>query len=187
RYVHFGEGDYDETEEAIRTLLREKGDSELGGDASRVRGEEVNPAVRTPETYLGAARAEGWSNGRILPGEQSYGDTPSDLVPNEFAYSGDWKITEAGASSRDDAAISADFGAEKVFLVLGSPGGPREVEVLLDGEPVPDRLAGEDVKGGVATIGPQRLYRLVDLPKAGTHELELRFEPGIYGYAFTFG
>nr|MBA2546430.1 cytochrome c biogenesis protein DipZ [Solirubrobacterales bacterium] len=50
RYVHFGEGDYDETEEAIRTLLREKGDSDLGGDASKVKGEEVNPAVRTPET-----------------------------------------------------------------------------------------------------------------------------------------
>ena len=35
----------------------------------------------------------------------------------------------------------------------------------------------------------QRLYRLVDLPRAGggTHQLELRVEPGIHGYAFTFG
>ena len=187
RYVHFGEGDYDETEEAIRTLLREKGDGDLGADASTVKGEEVNPAVKTPETYLGALRAQGWVNGQIRPGDQSYGDPPGNLAPNEFAYSGDWTITGEGASSREGAGISANFSAEKVFLVLGSPDGPRDVEVLLDGEPIPDRLAGEDVKDGVATIGPQRLYRLVDLDKAGSHELELRFKPGIYGYAFTFG
>ncbi|MDP9188917.1 MAG: cytochrome c biogenesis protein DipZ, partial [Actinomycetota bacterium] len=51
RYVHFGEGDYEETEQAIRTLLREKGDSELGAGAAGTKGETVNPAVRTPETY----------------------------------------------------------------------------------------------------------------------------------------
>lgn len=120
-------------------------------------------------------------------GEQSFGDPPGLLKPNEFAFSGDWTITGEGASSGDGAGISASFSAEKAFLVLGSPEGPRDVEVMLDGEPIPDNLAGEDVKNGVATIGPQRLYRLVDLPQAGRHELELRFEPGIYGYAFTFG
>lgn len=31
------------------------------------------------------------------------------------------------------------------------------------------------------------VYRLVDLPNAGRHTLELRFDPGISGYAFTFG
>ena len=43
------------------------------------------------------------------------------------------------------------------------------------------------MRDGVATVGPQRLYRLVDLPEAGPHRLDLNFEPGIYGYAFTFG
>jgi hypothetical protein len=33
----------------------------------------------------------------------------------------------------------------------------------------------------------KRLYRLVDLPRRGRHLLELRFESGIEGYAFTFG
>ena len=33
----------------------------------------------------------------------------------------------------------------------------------------------------------QRLYRLVELPHVGGHLLELEFEPGVSGYAFTFG
>ncbi|CAN5476524.1 cytochrome c biogenesis protein DipZ [soil metagenome] len=187
RYVHFGEGDYDETEEAIRTLLREKGDSELGADASKVRGEEANPATRTPETYLGAARAQGWTDGRITTGTRDYGPADASVPPNGFSYSGRWDVTDEEATSAGNAGIIARFKAEKVFLVLGSDGGTRDLQVLLDGKPVSARDAGEDVKRGVASIGPQRLYRLVDLPKAGSHELELRFDDGISGYAFTFG
>ncbi len=70
---------------------------------------------------------------------------------------------------------------------MGSQAGPRDVEVLLDGEPVPARWAGDDVRGGRVRVSAQRLYRLVDLPRAGRHRLELRFAPGIAGYAFTFG
>ena len=37
------------------------------------------------------------------------------------------------------------------------------------------------------TVRRQRLYELVSLPRAGEHRLNLRFAPGIAGYAFTFG
>lgn len=43
------------------------------------------------------------------------------------------------------------------------------------------------MSGATARISEQRLYRLVDLSAAGDHTLTLRFEPGISGYAFTFG
>ena len=74
-----------------------------------------------------------------------------------------------------------------MFLVLGSEGGPRRLTVSLDGAPIDAAAAGEDVDQGRVTVRRQRLYRLVDLPRAGRHELELVFEPGISGYAFTFG
>jgi Thioredoxin like C-terminal domain len=74
-----------------------------------------------------------------------------------------------------------------VFCVLGSPGEPRRMRVLLDGKPISDELAGEDVTGGVATISEQRLYRLVELPEAERHTLTLEPERGVEGYAFTFG
>ena len=71
--------------------------------------------------------------------------------------------------------------------MLGSPGQARSARVLLDGRPLPDRLAGEDVHGGVLEVDAQRLYRLVDLPRVERHRLTLRLAPGISGYAFTFG
>ena len=135
RYVHFGEGEYETTERAIRTLLREKGDDELGAGA-RASAESANPATRTPETYLGSARAEGWVDGPIRDGTQSFGAAPGELSPGAFAYSGSWQITPDGATAARSAGIDAEFEAEKVFLVLGSPGEARRVRVLLDGEPV---------------------------------------------------
>jgi len=74
-----------------------------------------------------------------------------------------------------------------VFLVLGSPGRAREVEILLDGEPLPDRLAGEDVEDGTVVVEEQRLYRLIDTGRAEDHVFSLKFDRGVSGYAFTFG
>ena len=48
--------------------------------------------------------------------------------------------------------------------------------MLLDGKPYK-----------LLAIDHQQLYTLVNLPRAGSHDLELRFDPGIRGYSFTFG
>jgi len=71
--------------------------------------------------------------------------------------------------------------------VLGSPDRARRIQVLLDGRPIPAKLAGADVRRGRVTVQAQRLYRLLDLPAVAEHRLSLIFEPGISGYAFTFG
>jgi hypothetical protein len=70
---------------------------------------------------------------------------------------------------------------------MSAEDGPGAVRVELDGEPLPDRFAGKDISGGVARIDEQRLYRLVELPEAGRHTLRLEPDPGIAGFAFTFG
>jgi cytochrome c biogenesis protein CcdA/thiol-disulfide isomerase/thioredoxin len=187
RYVHFGEGDYEQTEEAIRALLAEAGDRRLGSEAQPGEVETIDPQLRTPETYLGYARAEGWVNGP-QPGAKDYGQPdPSSLDLNQFAYGGAWEVGEEAARAGSKATVSLSFQARRVFLVVGSPGRPRELRPFLDGEPIAESDAGDDVQDGRATIADQRLYRLVDLPEAGAHTLELRFEPGIEGYAFTFG
>jgi cytochrome c biogenesis protein CcdA/thiol-disulfide isomerase/thioredoxin len=187
RYVHFGEGDYGTTERAIRSLLVERGDRRLGG-ATRVRAQTPSAGVATPESYLGGARAERVANGPLLRGTHRYRLAPgAGLAPNALAYGGTWRISAEAATAVSGSRVELDFSARRVFLVLGSPGGPRPLRVLLDGHPIPDRLAGDDVHGGVAGIGAQRLYRLVDLPRVERHTLTLRFAPGISGYAFTFG
>ena len=190
RYTHFGEGEYDATEEAIRTLLAEAGGDDLGEEA-RARGIEVATDVRTPESYLGSLRAQGFVNGRIKDGTHDYGAPGDELIealpPNTLAYQNTWRIGPDSATAVEDARLDINFSAQRVFLVLGSKGGPRDLRVRLDGEPIAEGDAGEDVSGGVARIDEQRLYRLVDLPAAGQHVLTVEPDAGISGYAFTFG
>jgi thiol-disulfide isomerase/thioredoxin len=186
RYAHFGEGDYDVTERAIRSLLAEAGASRLGG-VTHARAQVPAEGLTTPETYLGAARAEGWENGTISPGEHDYGRGEPDVSQDQFAYRGHWTIDPESARAGRGARVAVRFNARRVFLVLGSPGRTRELGVRLDGHPIPARLAGTDVRGARARIGPQRMYRLVDLPSTGRHLLELSLDPGVEGYAFTFG
>jgi cytochrome c biogenesis protein CcdA/thiol-disulfide isomerase/thioredoxin len=186
RLVHFGEGAYAETEAAIRGLLAEAGNDHLGPRA-QARAQRPDPRA-TPESYLGAARAERFANGPIQPGAQEFDEIPaSQLVDDQLAYGGGWTIRPDSATAGPGASLELNFSARRVFLVLGSPGEPRTVRVLLDGKPIPNSLAGPDVHGGVAEISNQRLYRLVDLPHPGRHVLTLRPQAGIDGYAFTFG
>jgi hypothetical protein len=39
----------------------------------------------------------------------------------------------------------------------------------------------------VVDVDGQRLYTLMQRPRAGDHDIALRFDPGVAGYAFTFG
>jgi cytochrome c biogenesis protein CcdA/thiol-disulfide isomerase/thioredoxin len=186
RYAHFGEGEYEETEAAIRALLAEAG-RKPGARHARARVETASEGVTTPESYLGSLRADRFVNGPIAAGTRTFSVPATGLAPDSLAYEGRWRIDPDGATAVSGAQLHLDFGARRVFLVLGADGRPRRVRVLLDGRPAPDRLAGADVHGGVAEIRRQRLYRLVELPRPGRHVLTLELEPGVSGYAFTFG
>ncbi|HEX3911512.1 MAG TPA: cytochrome c biogenesis protein DipZ [Solirubrobacteraceae bacterium] len=186
RYAAFGEGDYDKTETAIRALLAEAG-SQVGGK-SRPKDVVVPSRQATPETYLGTERAQGWID-PPKDGTHDYGVPPTASLPlNDFAFSGTWKIAGQPATAISDAGIDVEFQAKDVYLVLSSAGGtPRQVQVLLDGRPIPASEAGTDVHGGAVTVRGQRLYTLVSLPRDERHRLSLRFAPGVSGFAFTFG
>src|SRR3954451_16857563 len=92
RSAHFGEGGYSETEREIRTLLKESGHSSLGSGAP-ASGQAPSAGATTPETYLGAERAQGCANGQIHPGNQDYGAPPARVSVNQFAYAGNWAVT----------------------------------------------------------------------------------------------
>ncbi len=190
RYVHFGEGDYGASEKAVRSLLAERGDRHLGASV-QVHVQHAARGVTTPESYLGAARATGFVNGLqrqpIVVGTTTFQRPSFKLSPNRLAYGGRWRIGAEAATAVTHSRLDLNFGARRVFLVMGSPGRARQMQVLLDGQPIPDRLAGSDVHGGTVTVGRHRLYDLVDLPRVERHVLTLEPEGGISGYAFTFG
>ena len=184
RYVHFGEGDDDETEAAIRSLLEEAGAEGLGGDA-RVGATETVGRRATLETYLGSARAEGWlpklrtarapttrppRSGRAASPSTARGRSTASR-PRRCAA----RASRPTSSARASTSCSAH--------AAGSRG---RCEVELDGRPIRAEDAGADVRRGRVTVRGQRLYRLVQLDKTGQHRLRLRFAPGVAGYAFTF-
>jgi cytochrome c biogenesis protein CcdA/thiol-disulfide isomerase/thioredoxin len=96
--------------------------------------------------------------------------------PGYMSFIGPWSREPEDAVAGPGSRLRLDFAARRVYLVLGSPDRTRSLDVILDGKPYRHLM-----------IRPQKLYTLVDLPQAGHHELELRPEAGIYGYAFTFG
>ncbi|HET8639203.1 MAG TPA: thioredoxin family protein, partial [Solirubrobacterales bacterium] len=184
RFAHFGEGSYGEKEEVIRELLAEAG-HRAGAGGTRVHAIAPSTGVTTPETYLGAARAERFVNPQLSPGAHDFGDPPAPPL-NETAYRGRWRITLESATAAG-GSFQLHFGARRVYMVLGSPGRVRQMRVLLDGRPIPASLAGADVHHGSVAVSEQRLYELVDLPKVEHHVLTLEPEPGVTGYSFTFG
>jgi hypothetical protein len=122
-----------------------------------------------------------------MDGIKRYPGAP-DLPPGHFALSGRWSVDRESATAVANSSLHARFTSRKVFLVLRSRGRrARRVRVLLDGRPVMAREAGRDVRGGAVTVTGERLYRLVSLPRAQERRLTLRFQPGVTGYAFTFG
>jgi cytochrome c biogenesis protein CcdA/thiol-disulfide isomerase/thioredoxin len=178
RYAHFGEGDYEATERAIRSLLAEAGRVNLARPAPRRRERVLSPT--TPESYLGADRAERFVNGALAEGTGFFRLPPGGartLPAHHLGLQGRWRITGAHAEAAGDGArLHLRFSARRVFLVLGAPGGERRVEVLLDGRPH-RRLR----------VRTHRLYDVARLPRAGTRLLTLRLQRGTEAYAFTFG
>jgi thiol-disulfide isomerase/thioredoxin len=187
RLADFGEGEYGAKERAIRSLLVEAGASGLG-TATRVHALGPSEAETTPESYLGAERAERFTNGHIATGLHDFGPLPEAPPPlSHLRYAGRWQIEPLAAKAGSGARLQLRFKAQRVYLVLGSPGNSEPVRVLLDGRPIPSSVAGGDVHRGVASVSFQRLYRLVELPSVQTHILTVEPAPGVSAYDFTFG
>ena len=159
-YTHFGEGDYEITENNIRFLL---GLNKIAVLPKAV----VSSAAQTPETYLGRARAS-----RLSP-------DAGTLPPDHWRLSGKWRIEDERIIAEEAGAkLRLRFTAGKVFLVMGAPKGkPVEVSLTLNGKPA-----------GKLTIDQHKLYTLIDQQGRKQGLLEITANaPGLEAYAFTFG
>lgn len=186
RYTHFGEGEYNETERVIQTLLEETG--------TEITDEINNPTyrvtARTPELYLGYQRIAYLANGeRLIPDQPIDFVPPSSLPLHYFAFEEKWIVGAERAMPATNATLRLRFDASEVFLVMRPKGtSPGRVRVSLDSKIVTEETAGEDVSDGIVTIDSDRLYKLIKLPRPGEHTLLLEFLDGNTElYAFTFG
>lgn len=185
REVHFGEGAYLETENAIRSLLQ------LPLLTEEKKEKAPNHTVSmTRETYLGHKRAEAYASEiHIVRNEMAPYNYVNALKPNEVGLKGDWTVdAEQITSDSDDAQLSLNFQANRVYLVLGGS-SPLPIKVELDGKPLPSSLWTSDMNTeGEILVKDPRKYDIVDLKgEGGRHLLTLHVPKGIQAYAFTFG
>ncbi|MBV9716211.1 MAG: redoxin domain-containing protein [Solirubrobacterales bacterium] len=186
RHTQFGEGDYKQSEAAVRQLLYEAGAEALPPPMSATAIMPA-PGLATPETYLRPDRAAGFIP-PLQAGVHSYPGAPA-LDLDQFALRGTWELDSQSATPvAGNGTIEAAFQAAHVYLVMTSEGNvPRQVRVALDGRAIPAAAAGADAPAGVVTVRAQRLYELVALPRAAEHRLTVELPPGVRAYDFTFG
>jgi thiol-disulfide isomerase/thioredoxin len=188
RYTHFGEGDYEETEKMIQTLLQETGAS----IETSMNNPEYRIFSRTPELYLGYERLSYFASPeRITPNSLMTFTTPARMPPNTVSYGGQWNVTAEHARPTTGATLLLNFEASEVFLVMRPTGEnvAGGLKVYLDNVPVSEELKGEDVgPSGNVKINTDKLYKLIKLPTPGQHILKLEIlDPDMELYAFTFG
>jgi thiol-disulfide isomerase/thioredoxin len=191
RDQHFGEGRYEQSERVIQRLLGVKREL-VSVEGLGVEAEADWGNLRTPETYLGYKRSNGFAspNG-ATPEERVAYELPERLRLNQWALAGEWTIgREKVVLNEADGSIAYRFHARDAHLVL-SPGArePISFRVLLDGE-APGPSHGVDVdEDGNGVLRDGRLYQLAR--EHGTvreRTLEITFlEPGAEAYVFTFG
>ncbi len=198
RYHHFGEGNYAESERVIQQLLREAGIGQVAGGLVRASGQGVQQApamgkVRSPETYLGYARAEHFvPTAGLVPDRVADYSTPAQLALNDWALHGAWQVGAEHASlMSDQGRIVYRFQARDLHLVLGpgADGKPVRFKVSIDGQAPGDAHGSDVAPDGSGRVTEQRLYQLVRQPgdvRERTFSIEF-LDPNVAAYAFTFG
>jgi thiol-disulfide isomerase/thioredoxin len=193
----FGEGDYAASEHVIQRLLTKAGETNVSGGLVAVNASGAEAAsdtddIRSPETYIGYARAENFVSpgGAVKGGPHVY--AVGKLQLNEWGLSGDWTIgDERAVLNRQEGSVIYRFHARDLHLVLGSAreGNPVRFRVTIDGAPPGDKHGADVDADGQGVVTGQRLYQLVRQNGAITdHTFEIQFlDPGAEAYAFTFG
>lgn len=187
-YQHFGEGEYDVTENNIRFLL---GLNIVSSDTASSEDMADSFHNLTPETYLGYERARNYqSTERIsqdIPGAYTF---PQVLTANGWALEGKWKVTsDFITSASNDAAIKIRFHAKHVYIVMGnSTNQPMKVKVLYNGENVVAEK-GKDVENSMIEVKRHDLYEALSFqsPDSGGVLEIIAPLPGLEVYTFTFG
>jgi cytochrome c biogenesis protein CcdA/thiol-disulfide isomerase/thioredoxin len=199
RAHHFGEGNYDESEQIIRTLLTEAGQSELpppgmgGAKAVGVQAPPDEAHDQSPETYVGYRRADNFASPGGFAQDQAHAySAPAALKLNQWALSGSWNVDpEKAVLGASGGKIVFRFYARDLHLVLGpgSGGKPVRFRVTLDGVAPAANHGADTDSSGAGIIDGQRLYQLIrQSGDVGEHVFSIEFlDPGVQAYSFTFG
>lgn len=169
-YEHFGEGEYDHTEDAIRQLLN------MNTEVKPNNGQDLS-GVQSPEMYFEPSRLE------YLTPDQRPSDTPNEytftqnLQLNNFALNGTWQFKQDHAELINPKGdIRLHFSSGKVFMVAAAD-HPVTLKITVDGKQQPD-----------VTVQASQLYTLFDSTDYSEHTIDIEIpDAGFQAFTFTFG
>lgn len=186
RRVHYGEGGYRETEQAIRDLLASAGKS-LPSPTERANG-ATSSSNETPETYLGTKRADNYvGQQRLVSGQHRYNLADLEAV-DKWTLGGTWNVSGEGITAVADSTLRIRVAAKDMYLVTGSD-TKGVIDVKVNGKPVSQtQFAGNDVKDSRVNVTMAQLYKIVKFDKfTADATVELTVPDGVQLNTFTFG
>jgi thiol-disulfide isomerase/thioredoxin len=176
RETRFGEGQYDQSEMAIRSLLAE----------SPVNLQPMGPAVPTPdfskiqtgETYFGLGRGDAFMGSVGVEGKDMSFTLANNVDANKWTAGGTWQFQQEYVQADSaDAQFRFNVSANELHIVMASADGKdKRIEVTIDGGATQQM-----------TINASTLYTVARFPGAGRHTVQIRIiDAGIRFYAATF-
>jgi len=184
-WTHFGEGNYEETENKIQELLAERSEqlclnSQMPKEKIRVQAEKVDfYKIATPEIYLGYEFTRGnFGNPDGLPNKQTIDYViPQELSKNNVYLSGTWFVDADNVLlNSENGEVLLEYNAKNVNIVASAQNG-SEITIIVDGKKVKTLSVIND-----------DLYRIVEGEDYGSHTVNLQIKgKGFRLYTFTFG
>ncbi len=207
-FQHFGEGQYTETELAIRTALQAAGHDLEGVEPVGMPEPEVDAAATavTRELYGGYVR--NYAPGGNYAGQDEYYLGPDEVreyeddggfANNRWYLQGAWRneaeaIVHARTTEDFEDYIVLRVAGRSANVVLAPRGDePFEVVVELNDRPLTEEEAGVDIEfdaegRSILVVDEPRMYGVLELPYYGNNVLRLRANSDDFAvYAFTFG
>ena len=172
RQVKFGEGGEATTEKLVRELLREADPDVELPDPVFTDDEPAVSGPRTPETYLGSARARNVA-GQLTEGTSSY-TFPDMQGADTFSLDGTWNVAEQ--------SISPDGGAARLRLRYQG----KQVNLVASGEGDITYTTGGE-KRTIHVSGVPNSIELVSTEETQEGTFDLEASEGLSLYSFTFG
>lgn len=173
RYVSIGEGDYPGTESPIRQLLTAAHPGRTLPAAAQVADRTPTSTAKTPETYLGSARATGYAGDTALaPGTAAF-HYPATVPDDQFALTGTWSVSDESLTAKANAGITLNYQADDIYLDVGGTG---TITATADGKTTTFPVSGAP-----------NIYTLLNRSTPERGSLQVTLSPGVSAYSFTFG
>jgi cytochrome c biogenesis protein CcdA/thiol-disulfide isomerase/thioredoxin len=169
-YEDFGEGNYNNMENAIRELL---GYSTAVGAEN---GQDLS-GIESSEMYFEPSRLENLTPSQQPSATPQNYTLPQSLDLNNFALGGTWQFFQDHAQlMQPNGSLELHFSSGKLYMVAAAD-QPVILHIMVDGKPQPD-----------VTVQASQLYTLFDSTDYSEHTIVITIpQAGLQAFTFTFG